>query len=60
MQAAVSVHSLHPLPRLPRNRPVCCWITSFAAYGAGLTMHYHGDDAAVLPFLSLVTLTFDL
>jgi len=26
-------------PRQRRNGPVCCWLTSFAAYGARLTMH---------------------
>jgi len=30
-QAAVSLHSRHP--RLRRNGPLCCWMTSFAAYG---------------------------
>jgi len=33
-QAAVSVHSRHPVtPGLQRNGLVCCWMTSFAAYG---------------------------
>jgi len=51
--AAASVHFRHT--RLRRNGSLCC----FAAYGVRRTP-YNGDDAAVFPFLSLVTLTFDL
>jgi len=59
-QAAES--SRHPAlstprhPWLPPNGPVFC-CSSFAAYGARVTMHCQWDDAAVFPVLSL---TFDL
>jgi len=61
MQAAVSLHCRHPVtPRLWRNGIICCCTTSFAAYGAHLTMHVNGDDSAVFRFLSLVTKTIGL
>jgi len=48
-QTVVSVCCRHPVtPRLRRNGVVCCWMTSFAAYGVrdALQCIVNGNDAA--------------